>query len=45
MAWTVLRRWGDHGGHQLVGALGGSVTVERTVGVGATFTVRLPAWD
>lgn len=27
--------------HQLVDALGGS----STVGVGATFTIRLPAWD
>jgi hypothetical protein len=26
---------------QLVDALGGSITV----GVGATFTIRLPAWD
>jgi signal transduction histidine kinase len=30
---------------QLVDALGGSVTVGSTVGVGATFTIRLPAWD
>jgi nitrogen-specific signal transduction histidine kinase len=31
--------------YQLVDALGSSVTVESTVGVGATFMIRLPAWD
>jgi signal transduction histidine kinase len=31
--------------YQLVDALVGSVTVKSTVGVGATFTIRLPAWD
>jgi signal transduction histidine kinase len=31
--------------YQLVDAVGGSViTLESTVGVGATFTVCLPAW-
>jgi hypothetical protein len=38
----VLGHVGDlrsHGGYQLVGALGGSVTVEGTVGVGAVFTI------
>jgi signal transduction histidine kinase len=29
--------------YQLVDALGGSITIESTSG--ATFTVRLPAWD
>jgi two-component system, OmpR family, sensor histidine kinase BaeS len=31
--------------YQLVDALGGSITVGSTVGVGATFSIRLPAWD
>jgi signal transduction histidine kinase len=31
--------------YQLVDALAGSITVESAVGVGAAFTIRLPAWD
>jgi len=31
--------------YQLVHALRSSITVESTVGVGATFTIRLSAWD
>jgi two-component system sensor histidine kinase BaeS len=31
--------------HQLVDALGGSIVVESAVGVGTTFTIRLPARD
>jgi signal transduction histidine kinase len=35
----------EHPDGGLVDALGGSVTVESTAGVGAAVTVRLPAWD